>query len=295
MPHITFIHGISNKPEKRILLDNWVGYLNEGGFDIVEHSCTASMVYWANVMYEVPEVPHEKSSRELAQPPVTEDEWSKKLPDIQRNFVQRLEHRLLNNTDDEKSSDEDGPRAFPLPEFVVKRIMKRFLRDVHHYLYNAESNPRPGETFAVQTYIRELFVNQLVEDAAKSNGPHIVVSHSMGTVIAYDCLKNVPGCPAIDGLMTVGSPLGISEIQDAFEPEYAEINAFPEIMAPSWKNIFDSLDPVNLDKSLRSDYLKHGEKIIEDIQVKNEGPWHHSASKYFSQRTLCDELREMIG
>jgi pimeloyl-ACP methyl ester carboxylesterase len=56
--------------------------------------------------------------------------------------------------------------------------------------------------------------------------PHIVVSHSLGTVIAYDCLKRIPECPAVDGLITLGCPLGLDEIQDKLQPGWTRADGF---------------------------------------------------------------------
>jgi hypothetical protein len=58
---------------------------------------------------------------------------------------------------------------------------------------------------AVQDEIRSRPIGALSDAAAQYEPPHIPASHSIGTVIAYDCLKCVPGCPRVDALMTVGS------------------------------------------------------------------------------------------
>ena len=77
----------------------------------------------------------------------------------------------------------------------------------------------------VQDEIRARMLNALDEGAGEP-GPHIVVSHGMGTVIAYDCLKRVARAPVVDGLMTIGSPLGLDEIQDKLARVDA-LNGFP--------------------------------------------------------------------
>ena len=42
----------------------------------------------------------------------------------------------------------DSPlEAVPLPAPLKRRLMRVFLRDVHHYLFNATFRPRPGETY----------------------------------------------------------------------------------------------------------------------------------------------------
>jgi len=70
--------------------------------------------------------------------------------------------------------------AIPLPWFIKERVMKRLLKDVHHYLFNERFSPRPGETYEVQTELRKRFINQLIADKNNSTGAHVVVSQRRG-------------------------------------------------------------------------------------------------------------------
>ena len=51
-------------------------------------------------------------------------------------------------------------------------------------------------------------------EAGQRAGKIFLVTHSMGTMVAYDVLRNCPGCPLVDTLFTLGSPLGVKEVQD---------------------------------------------------------------------------------
>lgn len=56
MPHVTFIHGIMNKPPADQLLQIWLRSLaGNDGLDLDGEGVTYSMVYWADVLYEKPE------------------------------------------------------------------------------------------------------------------------------------------------------------------------------------------------------------------------------------------------
>src|SRR4029434_2052506 len=161
----------------------------------------------------------------------------------------------------------------PLPWFIKKRVMNAFLSDVHHYLFDVEFAP-PGRTpVRIQRTIRERFGTVLRTPAITQ--PHVVVSHSMGTVIAYDCLKRVADCAGVDGLITLGSPLGIDEIKDQVPPGWTREGGFPsERVARRWVNLFDRLDPVcGFDPVLGNDYCRSGACVIEDIAVQNAGAW----------------------
>src|SRR5690606_13298098 len=68
----------------------------------------------------------------------------------------------------------------PLPWFVKRRMMKWLLKDAHHYLFNAEYSPRPGATYKVQDEIRGRILKAMND---VQTDRHIVVSHSMGTIM----------------------------------------------------------------------------------------------------------------
>lgn len=55
MPHVTFIHGIANKPPPDALLRIWRHALSAAdGLRLATKGVTSSMVYWADVMYAAP-------------------------------------------------------------------------------------------------------------------------------------------------------------------------------------------------------------------------------------------------
>lgn len=313
MPHVTFIHGIANKPAKERLLESWEADLELGGLDLASEGVSTSMVYWADVVYASPsesDANFESVEEGLGTAERDEDlAWVEELTAEEKDFVESFREKLGFDADSPQGDDYTPPvskeseaaeealqfEAIPLPWFIKRRVMKTLLKDVHHYLFNTKFSPRPGEEYQVQDHLRQLFVSQLEQDAKEVDGAHVVVSHSMGTVISYDCLKNVPDCPKISGYMTVGSPLGISEIHDNFKPTYNKHDAFPSAkVAGDWVNVYDRLDPVAFDTRLANDYRKGGVELVTDQKVQNSGAWRHSSSKYYRQQVLCDHLRNLL-
>ena len=271
------------------------------------------MVYWADLLYAAPLSPGatlEAASAKL----ITEE-----VPDIGLRWVvdadaERAEfigqlassigfEELASNAPELAAPVEPSPSAVPvaatlelvpLPWFIKRPLMKIFLRDVHHYLFDVEYTPRPGYTHHVRTEIRRRALEKLTA-GAQTDGKHIIVSHSLGTVIAYDCLKRVADCPAVDGLMTIGSPLGLSEVQDKLKPEWSKQDGFPAKDKGDWVNVFDHLDPVaGADPKLADEYERGGVKTIEDISEPNEGAWRHSIVKYLRGPKLREHLQAML-
>jgi hypothetical protein len=309
MPHITFIHGIANKPAADELLSIWRRALGETGRDPLRlgtQGVTSSLVYWADVLYPAPDpdvAAHEGMDESTAQ--AVDGGGDPPLPTPvsaeSEAFIEALRARLTVLADDELDREAPAPLAarglerVPLPWSIKKRIMAAFLRDVHHYLFNAEARPRPRETYRVQDEIRRRFITEL--SVVGADHPHVVVSHSMGTVIAYDCLKRVAGCPPIDGLVTLGSPLGIDEIQDRLKPEWSRAEGFPlDRVRGKWINVFDALDVVcGADPMLCNDYKQSTQPVVEDVQVNNDGIRRHSATKYYRQPAVRQVLRQLLG
>ena len=310
MPHVTFIHGICNKPPQAALLQAWLHALeSNNGLDLGNEGVSSSMVYWADVLYEKPddEAGYESADEfegfRAGPGPIAPEKgfaWRDALAKDQQLFVDGLARRIGMEALDAEAqppaaSHREGhfERVY-LPWFLKRELMRCFLRDVHHYLFNEQFSPHPGVRYQVQTEIRRRFVKALQE--APATRPHVVVSHSMGTVIAYDCLKRVPACPPVDGLLTVGCPLGIDEVQDKLKPEWTRQDGFPEKVGGEWLNVNDKLDPVaGGDWNLANDFQKQDQAVIDDIQQENEGAWRHSATKYLKGSELRSALQRLLG
>ena len=54
MPHVTFVHGIGNKPPAEQLSGIWRGALAANGLDLDARRVSSSMVYWADLLNAKP-------------------------------------------------------------------------------------------------------------------------------------------------------------------------------------------------------------------------------------------------
>ena len=313
MPHVTFIHGIANKPAADTLLRLWRDSLAaDDGLDLGAEGVTSGMVYWADVLYAEPDTEraeHESNDSIIAiSDPDIDMSWSAEVDAAERIWVEQMAAKM--QLPDAPEGDENASpppyteadqnaslERVPLPWWLKRRLMERWLRDVHHYLFNKEHQAHPNrEKVFVQDEIRTRMIDEL-RKGAESSGPHIIVSHSMGTVIAYDCLKRVSECPPVDGLITVGSPLGLDEVQDKLEPEHTRGNGFPaDKLGGRWVNVFDKLDPVaGFDPKIANDYKNSGKSVVDDIHEANWGAWRHNLSNYFAGPKLRRAIGDMLN
>ncbi len=311
MGHVTFVHGIANKPDPETLLGQWrVALLDDDGVDLDALGVSSSMVYWADMLYPQPApaaAAHESNALELERSVEPEDadmSWLAEVPPDEVAFVESVAEEIgLEHVTPTLSEGPDvikpdsALEAVPLPGWLKVRLMRVFLRDVHHYLYDSEYNPRPGESYRIRRDVRARALEAL-QAGARASGPHLVVGHSLGSVIAYDVLTAVDAAPRVDALLTVGSPLGISEVQDRLAPPWTRRNGWPadRLGSGPWSNVFDLLDPVcgGLDRRIAGDYRHNGESRVSDIAVTNEGSWRHSISKYLGQERLRERFTEVF-
>lgn len=122
----------------------------------------------------------------------------------------------------------------------------------------------------------------------------ILVGHSQGSIIAYDVLTGMLDCSTVSGLLTLGSPLGIDEVQERLV--WNRENGFPVKLQGNWVNVFDPFDPVaRLDPYFANDFRKNGTEVVTDVKEENWGTWRHSATKYLQGPLLRKHLRNMCG
>ena len=156
MGHITFVHGIANKPEPEVLLEQWrIALYDNDGIDLEDLDVTCSMVYWADLMYANPAPPggvNESAELELERttdPGDADMTWLDDVDADERAFVESVASEIGFESVSATPSEGDDPirpgsdlEALPLPAGLKRRLMRILLRDVHHYLYDEPFSPR---------------------------------------------------------------------------------------------------------------------------------------------------------
>lgn len=260
-PRIILLHGIGDKPPKKKYMTHWVDALRQSAGKLP--MSIFRMAYWADLRTDVDEGIHKQVTRALS--PVQrsllvsmKSAHARHLPWWQKMWY-TIKHAVLDAAD-------------PL----VKQFMERTVEDVGLYFYEAGK--------------RQAIAARLVEElnrATVEKRPVCLISHSMGTVIALDVLRDWPY--KVELFVTMGSPLGSAWIQHKlFHPE------FPDCV-DRWVNVFDREDPVTLpDQRLSNDFP---DGTVEEHKVRDNysidglrNP--HSWYGYLSTKEVGKAVRE---
>ncbi len=177
----------------------------------------------------------------------------------------------------------------------VLAIIRKAAIEAYYYLFDKEYQRRDGARYQVRRELR----NRLVKDlrtASETAEKVVIVSHSMGTMIAYDVLRNVADCPQVDTLFTLGSPLGITEVQDELRAADVKQVDFPAAKLFRWVNVFDPMDPIcGVDPRFANDYTVVDGRKVEDLEESNWGNWRHTITHYLAGVRFRGALASTLG
>lgn len=154
-----------------------------------------------------------------------------------------------------------------------KRVASVFLSQAAAYLY------KPG----LKEKIDDLVMMQIINGLSK-NEKVVIISHSLGTVVAYDLMRRLRHQVKVKLLLTAGSPLGIEIVKRRLGP--------PLICLPNidkWINVSDSEDFVALQTKLTS--TTFGCDKIENIdRLDNGNEDAHDILRYLAHDVVAKEI-----
>ena len=147
-----------------------------------------------------------------------------------------------------------------------------FLRDV--YLYSTVKVVRDTVDAVVRASIDERLT--------------VVVAHSLGTVVAYNVLRQDNRALKVPLLTTVGSPLAIRAIRDQLLPL-----SYPAPVS-SWYNAYDPRDVVAL-YPLNEDNFPLAPPIENYAGVKNQTSDRHGVAGYLNDPQVAGRVLAALG
>lgn len=288
-PTIVYVHGNGNKLAKDALKAKWDTALF--GRDMGE---TTRMAYYADLHYPQP-LPLEESvtfdqgaleSFGASDPEDIEQFRSDLRAEMEAEFgeldpgMASLLDRLIDEEatlEEEDPPQDSGLEALPtrwLRTRALRRLTKRFAKDVYRYFFEGADTDMKAR---VQEQLDDL------------DGPIVVVGHSLGSIVAYDVLNELAeGSKDIRLYLTVGSPLGMKEVQDHLSQ--------PQRVPPdvgTWTNLSDRKDVVALDATLKGEFAP--EDKVTDHKVDNWTNNNHSIQGYLDKPEALNAVEKAIG
>ncbi|WP_264312853.1 hypothetical protein [Pseudomonas putida] len=323
---VVFIHGLARKPAPEKLLELWQWGLSRGnpmpsvfappneGLDLAGAGVPHALNYYADVFYgtdyEVDLASYEEGNIDLELQAESLDPAGEELPlptpktPREVAFLEGFQAKLWANlivdsavtteSLSQGASDHELARFIPSP--VREAIIKKAAMEAYYFLFNKQYvRLADGVRFDVRDELRSRLLRDLHHVQEKA-GKIAIISHSMGTMVAYDVIRNCPECPPIDTLITLGSPLGIREVQQELLATGNDKVDFPAATLERWINIYDPLDPIcGADPKFANDYRSVGGKQVEDIQESNWGKWRHTITHYLAGTQLRKQLAQALG
>ncbi|MEV8637247.1 serine protease [Streptosporangium sp. NPDC051023] len=142
----------------------------------------------------------------------------------------------------------------------------------------------------VAAYLDDRQVREATLDCVLQTMPHtgrvVLVSHSLGTVVAVDLLTRLDPKTDVELLVTVGSPLGLDSIYRRLLTGGPER---PERVA-HWLNAWCPTDPVTIGCPLGDDW--HGELL--ETSVTNPAERVHNAEEYLTHPEVASEIGDVL-
>lgn len=265
------IHGLGNKPPRKLLKKWWLQSIHEGLARIGKEklSIPFNLVYWADVNNPVPLNPH---IRNTENPLYLKERYRKGVfkernekSSLRKHIYQHIEEQL-----DKIFLNDDLSINF---KNVTEKIIHRYFSDLEtYYTEDCESVSDPKCSSKAAIHAR------LLRTLEKYKGYKVLlIAHSMGSIAAFDVLSNVKSALSIHTLVTIGSPLGLPVIVSRIFAEQKEKNPrikkphVPESITAKWFNMSDIEDKVALDHTLADDYGENSKGLLaEDIFVDND-------------------------
>ena len=265
------IHGLGNKPPKDLLEYWWKLAMIEGLKTRKFKSVLPKfeLVYWADIL-------HDQPLSEVNTQPDSPLFLSEKYVKASKNFVEE-NHYIRKKVVDFLSRqlnriflNEDFSLNY---SFITDALVNKYFHDLEIY-YTDNSTIKTDFICKSSDLIKARLLKTLEK---YKNDDIMLISHSMGTIIAFDVLSFLAPTIPIKSFITMGSPLGLPVIISKIAAEQKQmLNGSNHMITPptisqSWFNFADILDKVAFEYRLADFFAENsrGVKPIDFLVVNN--------------------------
>lgn len=293
------IHGIGNKPPKRLLKKWWKKSIREG-LERIGHPkrfFRFELVYWAHYLYSEPLRPGVKNKDS---PLYIQYPYVPSNSDVVRLTPSPFKKKWLDFV--EKILDTAFLKEYgfinlnAISDFIIRTKFK----DLDTY-YD-KKNTKAG--LHAKAMIRQELANTLKKHKKKDI---LLIAHSMGSIIAYDVLTQAEPDIKIHTFLTMGSPLGLPVIMKKILAEqHKEFKkekkvATPDNILNQWHNFSDLNDKIAMNYNLADDYKENSHHVAPvDVQVYNDYEYQgaknpHKSYGYLRVPELAKVIHEFLN
>ena len=267
------IHGLSNKPPEKTLATWWEKAMLEGlhvNSKLKRDALDFKSIYWAQYRYDKPDPDPDKYRKAR----------KGELKYYREGWTDYLREKLLDFGGDVLDSMKE---MFGM-DALAEKVLKSKLEDLHGYYADKDLRDK----------LRDCLRTAILDNRDKRL---MLVAHSMGTIIAYDVLRQLGREDAnlsIEHFVTMGSPLGLPHVKHKIIKENRLVRT-PSIVK-NWTNLADRRDPVALDIHLSDDYEENyaGVRVKDDLVMNDWGGINHKSYGYLRTPEFSDILRSFI-
>ncbi|MEJ2054600.1 MAG: hypothetical protein P8X42_11835 [Calditrichaceae bacterium] len=265
------VHGLGNKPPKELMEKWWRQSIREGFRKMGKPRILFDfeLVYWSDIIYPLPldiNITDPEDPLYLHEPylpgrPLPHED----SPPLKTRLIKYIEKQM-----DKLFLNDDMTLNF---SSITDKIIHRYFKDLETY-YSSESIVVDGRETAVRDEIRGRLAKVLEKHRNKDI---LLLSHSMGSIIAYDVLTQITPHITIDTFITAGSPLGLPIIvgriyaeQKKKQLDYSKVIA-PQNVRYCWYNFSDPEDRISIDATLNDDYAenRYGVRAVDKVVHTN--------------------------
>jgi len=242
------IHGLGNKPPKILFEEWWRLSILEGLRNIGYRRTNLNfeLVYWADVLHPVPLDPYEKDEdSELFLEEKYNSAVNRKAEEnnsLKSSMAQYIREQFNNILFNEKLHIN-----FPS---ITDFIIKHFFKDLSVYLTEncvSENNSECLAKDVIQERLHQVLLKHKDKDI-------LLISHSMGTIVAYDVLSKYNNELNINTWVTTGSPLGVpfiyGELKFESHQTKSSLAVTPNSITSNWFNLADLNDKLAVNYEL---------------------------------------------
>lgn len=125
-----------------------------------------------------------------------------------------------------------------------------------------------------------------VQETLPPAGTVVLVSHSLGTVVAMDLLSELPAGLRVGLLVTAGSPLGMDSVYRRLlvgKPQRPDVDR--------WTNVWSAADAVAIGCPLARTWAGQ----LEELLVDNPKDRAHSIEEYLGHAPVAAAISDGLG